>query len=658
MPLFLAQVGISAVMLPIAVVSYIIGFIASWFVTLGGTLTNWALDINSNVLTSITVKTGWIVSRDLANLGFVLAIILIAFITILRYESYDAKKMLVRLISAALLVNFSLVIAGVFIDFSGLMTNFFLSKATSGNISQIGPSLVGSLRAQELFQQKADEATIKNQIEGMGGDFNKFIVFLASQTFISIFTIITAISLISLALMLYIRYIALTLLLILMPLAWLMWIWPDLESYWKQWWKEFMKWSFFAPAVSFFIYLAFQVALSYKNTSGSWVGTPVDGTDSMGLLIKNFGSILGQMVSVLGILYGGLYTAQKMGIAGADIGIKAAGMAKGYITGGAADLGRKYYLGGLNRLSTGLTGKTINQNLQRALSPLTRSPIGGDLAQQAYTGLVNSAETTANEWMKHYDNLPAETRLSDAKNSLDPERRAGALGAMAKKGELESAKTTLGDTKYNEIAKSAVQVGGSGPITKELLKRDANLAAHTITTQSPEFKKLQKDSEFSKYSERELLELAQHDAVINARKKLERDDIKNVKAKDFCANDRAFEDTMSAVRTSWLAAFGEHKDPADKKLVMDKLSERLTHLDKTVKASGSREEKIFNNLKEKLNFIARDSGWTSPVPPELMKFIVSKKKKRGGAIDVDDEIETETENKPTLLDEFGRPNKK
>ena len=69
----------------LAFLLFILGFLGGMCVFLGGTLTNWALDLNSTVLQNPTVSTGWIITRDLANLGFVLAIILIAFATILRF---------------------------------------------------------------------------------------------------------------------------------------------------------------------------------------------------------------------------------------------------------------------------------------------------------------------------------------------------------------------------------------------------------------------------------------------------------------------------------------------------------------------------------------------------------------------------------------------
>src|SRR3989338_1860877 len=214
----LSGITLSAIMTVLSPVFFIIGFIASWFVTIGGSLTNWALDLNRMVLQSPTVKIGWTVSRDIANLGFVLAIILIAFATILRFENYGMKKALSKLIIAALLINFSLVIAGVFMDFSGVLTNFFIDKATNYDSAQLGAGLANAFKVQTILQPKSDLAEIQNQIQGMDEDFNGYVTFITSQAFITIFTAIVAISLMSLAAMLYIRYIALTILLVLAPL--------------------------------------------------------------------------------------------------------------------------------------------------------------------------------------------------------------------------------------------------------------------------------------------------------------------------------------------------------------------------------------------------------------------------------------------------------
>ena len=91
-----------------------------------------------------------------------------------------------------------------------------------------------------------------------------------------------------------------------------MWIWPDLNHITTDWWKRFLKWTF-CSGNNFFIYLALSIVEPSSNNSileVSFKAPP-------GITLKDFGSLLGRMLSVLGILYGGMYFAFDMGIAGA-----------------------------------------------------------------------------------------------------------------------------------------------------------------------------------------------------------------------------------------------------------------------------------------------------------------------------------------------------
>ena len=167
---YVAHFGLTAVMSVLTPVAYLIGYVAGKMVFLGGTLTNWALDLNSQLINNPTVQTGWVVTRDLTNLGFVLAIILIAFATILRVETYQMQKLLWKLIVAALLVNFSLVIAGVFLDFSGILTNFFIQRATNYNPSQLGAGLADAFQVHTVLSAKDDPKAIETMAAGSGSN--------------------------------------------------------------------------------------------------------------------------------------------------------------------------------------------------------------------------------------------------------------------------------------------------------------------------------------------------------------------------------------------------------------------------------------------------------------------------------------------------------
>lgn len=479
---FLAKIGLTAVLGTIAPVTYLIGYVAGLFVWMGGALTNWAMDINSQILNNNVVQIGWVVSRDLANLGFVLAIILIAFATIIRYENYGMKKVLAKLIVAALLINFSLVIAGVFLDFSGILTNFFIDKATNYDSAQLGGKLAGAFRVQTILQPKKDAETIQKAVEGLNDDFNKFINFLASQIFIAIFTAIVAISLISLAAMLYIRYIALTILLVLAPLAWLFSIWPDLESYWKKWWSEFLRWTFFAPAVTFFIYLALSIAIAFKDTKGLTI-SDLDNVGGIGLLMEAWGTAVGQMISIAGILYGGMYAANQIGIQGAAAGLSAvSGLKTAITTGGLTTLG----LGttGLSRAYERVSGgKTASESLRDFTAKYSGTPLVGDAMQYANRAIVSGQKERMDKYQKEYDALSPEARLAAGNDPLlmNPERRSAYMSSVSKNNQLgkvfkdkKGGWLPGGEEKYESYARAAVVSGGD--VAKELISKDPALA--------------------------------------------------------------------------------------------------------------------------------------------------------------------------------------
>lgn len=338
-----------------AVLNYIIGYLGSLLVTLGAGLANWALDFNSHILpvagTTSIVGVGWVITRDLANLLFVLVIIIIAFATILRVERYEMKKLIRNLIFIALIVNFSLVIAGVFIDFSGILTNFFINAATGNSPTSLGTALVGSFGVQKFLGISGDTTNIGNILS-----FDKSLSFIASTFFITIFTLIAAISLIGLAFMFFFRYMVLTFLLIVMPLAWTFSIFPDFASQNSKWWSYFFNWVWFAPAASFFIYLAISVVKLGGFSSLAGTDQILNPNGSLAISIQNFGQNLGQMITVIGILVGGLITANKMGIHGANATLKLANQARIVIVGGTVGAAAGAVSGAAAGAATGFGG--------------------------------------------------------------------------------------------------------------------------------------------------------------------------------------------------------------------------------------------------------------------------------------------------------------
>ena len=77
-------------------------------------------------------RVGWTVCRDIANMFFILFMVVIAFATILRIERYGVKQLLPKVIIIALLINFSMVLCFVLIDFTNIAANYFITNAQVG----------------------------------------------------------------------------------------------------------------------------------------------------------------------------------------------------------------------------------------------------------------------------------------------------------------------------------------------------------------------------------------------------------------------------------------------------------------------------------------------------------------------------------------------
>ncbi len=298
----------------VGIVAYIIGSILGAFLSLFAYLLDWVIQFSNEIIYLNAVQNGWQIVLSFANLGFVLAIIVIAFATILRLETYAMKKTLWKLIVAALLVNFSMVIAGGIISVSKIATDIFLGQMTFENFSD---SLAQSMNVSAWGETKDVGA-----YDLITGGFSYLLKWFASIIFVIIFTFLTIFAMAGLFVMFLIRAAALIFLLILSPLAWLAWILPSTEKHWKTWWEEFIRWNIFAPASLFFVYLAMEMSKNLKDSTSLNIVSSNKAAEALGetiLLSNSFINYLAQLFVVLAMLFGGLYVANKLGVAGGGL---------------------------------------------------------------------------------------------------------------------------------------------------------------------------------------------------------------------------------------------------------------------------------------------------------------------------------------------------
>ncbi|PJC53594.1 MAG: hypothetical protein CO029_01925 [Candidatus Magasanikbacteria bacterium CG_4_9_14_0_2_um_filter_41_10] len=199
----------------------------------------------NNFINTPTVKIGWFLVRDVANMFFVVLLLVIAFGTILGLEQYEWKKTLIKLILAAVFINFSNMIAQLIIDVAHVFTITFvnaISATAGGNIIQL-------FNIDSVYKiTGADKLGVGGdlKIEAFAASVASFLLALIMMTTMGAFAIVMAA-----------RMVILWVLIILSPLAYIFQVIPQTQKYAQEWWSEFTNHVIVAPVMVFFLWLAF-----------------------------------------------------------------------------------------------------------------------------------------------------------------------------------------------------------------------------------------------------------------------------------------------------------------------------------------------------------------------------------------------------------------
>jgi len=359
---------------------YIFAFILeieTFFFVLSGKLFDHVYHNAPDIINDPVVIAGWGITRDVLNMFFVISLLVIAFATILRIEAYQYKALLPKLIYAALLVNFSKTIAGVFIDFSNVLMMTFI------NFKGYNYSDTFSLALFNTMPHKIAGSAWSSLEPGSNVVTEASIAILA--TIFVMFLIMMAFSLLSTLIIM--RNVVLMVLVVLSPAAFVLNILPATQQYAKRWWDEFFKYVFYGPVAGFLVYLSCMVA--YHIT---------EDTTSKGILmkVKTTGELRGnislltadgfyRMAVMITFLYLAILMAKALSpmAAGMTMGLARRGMGLATKVGlGAAMLGGNFarrtalragkgrMAQGVSALNKGLMGKGIVGKALGAVSTL------------------------------------------------------------------------------------------------------------------------------------------------------------------------------------------------------------------------------------------------------------------------------------------------
>lgn len=281
----------------------------------------------NDFLNSPAVTKGWIILRDLCNMFFILILLVIAFATVLGSENYNYKKYLFPLIYMAILINFSKMIAGFFIDVSQVIMLQFVNGfkyAAAGN-------LISSFGMQDLLALRKIDPQATSQMS------SEILVSLM----LALAMLVTAVVVVGVIVVVFLlRIIALWILVMVSPIAYLAQATPGGQSYSSMWWSTFSKYLIAGPALAFFLWIALAIMAINPTNISHTTNVVVDpsqtedagygskkAADKVAVGIAKVGQsdrILSFAISI-GMLIAALVATQKLGVAGASIAMAAKG---------------------------------------------------------------------------------------------------------------------------------------------------------------------------------------------------------------------------------------------------------------------------------------------------------------------------------------------
>ena len=441
----------------------------SWLLGIAGTFAEWMLQ-PAYIVNSTVVQIGWGVTRDLANMFFILILLGIALDYIL-FQSFGVKHALPMLIVVALLINFSLPIAGIFIDFANVFSNFFISKITGDclnlNVENCGFTMA---IAQNLNLTKLYET---------GGAAN----LIVNMIFAALLMLGMAFTLFALGIMFLLRIGWLYALLILLPLVLVLMPFPKTSQYFGRWTNKFFQWTMFAPVAMFFLYLSmlvFQANINPGETNNiKTMSYLVNGAQAQVWNQGVGGAFIEQVIKYVVVWFfmlGSLMAAQSMSITGAGAALGMIKSAEKWAGGKVKNAGKR----GLSAAGRGVGADKKMEDLARGLQKIPG--IGGALsssvrgvASKTKTAMEKQEALTAKE-KANFEGLSDEALRDEYKTY----RESSIPGNKAKANNIA---LMLSQRKGNALTEKNPDGSVNGPETTKLRKAAYdNAKAHNNKT--------------------------------------------------------------------------------------------------------------------------------------------------------------------------------
>jgi len=404
------------------------------------------------------VIQGWKVVRDFCNIFFIFILLYSAFTTILDMKGPKAKEIIVNIIIIGLLINFSLFITRVLVDFSNITARVFYNTSaiqitdgqgvTTTKIIPLSSGLVGKIKPQKLLMSADEINDIKNENESIKKTkldskimtTGKIILVLILATCVNV---VGLIMFLTVAFVFVGRVLNIWLAMVFAPAAFFTYIIPKMRDKidqvsWNKWWSNLIDAVLVAPIFIFLLYLI----LKFLETDILFVKT--DGKTGIDLVVSIFVPFIFIMLLLNTAKKQAVKLSGDIGKALGGIGSQIAGVALGVLTGGGAMLAR------------GTIGKAASR-MANSEKVKERANKGG------VRGFIGKQQLKAGESLGKSSFDARNTKIAQKAGKglgVDLNSKVMGLGVTAKTGgydawTAEKVKKQMADAKRMEMSESA-----------------------------------------------------------------------------------------------------------------------------------------------------------------------------------------------------------
>ncbi len=196
------------------------------------------------------VIEGWQVVRDLSNMFFIVILLAIAFGTLFRIEAYSWKKLLPKMVLAAVLINYSRAIVGVVVDASQIIMLTFAEAVAAAADKGIAKAFnLGDLLS--FGTSVLPDGSASNN-PAVASPEQRLLGIVAAGLMLSVLVAVQF----TYAAVLAGRLAMIWFLTVLSPLAFVMMVLPSTEKYYKQWMEMLGRYVTVGPMILFYLWLS------------------------------------------------------------------------------------------------------------------------------------------------------------------------------------------------------------------------------------------------------------------------------------------------------------------------------------------------------------------------------------------------------------------